>query len=38
LREKEKKQADLMQNLLKQNPEVANKVLEKQLVGGGHHK
>jgi len=38
LREKEKKQADMMQNLLKQNPEVANKVLEKQLIGGGHHK
>src|SRR5208282_368102 len=38
LREKEKKQADLMQNLLKQDPEVAHKVLEKQLVGGGHHK
>jgi len=34
-REKEKKQQEFMQKLMQQNPEVADKVLTKQLTGGG---
>ena len=36
-REKETKQAAMMQNLLKSDPELGHKVLEKQLTGGHRH-
>jgi len=35
LKEKQKQQQQLMQSLIKQNPEVGEKILQKQLLGGG---
>ena len=37
LREKEKKQAEMFQNLLKSDPELGQKVLEKQFIGSKRH-
>jgi hypothetical protein len=36
-REREAKQAQMMQKLLQENPELGNKLLEKQFAGGKHH-